>query len=1216
MAVVSRDRFVSEVKDAYIALLTAAISNEPTKEEEVAGDLRRYALWLEDAVFGGDLESEDANRSAEVAASLYEFVARLTPESDSVNIFQPPLNDFLRSTVLGSITQYRAQASTIGRRVGHALRGQARETESAASRLHLETAATVVSLLGRDYLDSFSRGLLLRRLASEAVGELRERDAANWELLAADRALAIGLSSATFACGMLVGAGTLISSGKRAISAAKEAAFESDEADYYWLADRLGAVFEKMEANSMHRVLSELGVPVGFRRAMARTGALELWGPQLEAVDKCVFSNGAGGPNLVVSVPTGAGKTLIAELAILSALQGEESAWAVYVAPSRALVNQVSTDLRRRLREVGVTVRTVIAGAEQGLMLGEELDLLSTAKSVTVLTPEKLDAYYRNARELFDSCRLVVFDEAQKLSEPNRGPLMESLISRFLVLQAETRLVLLSGAMSNHDEIASWLGPGTESVVSRRRPNRQMRGLAVRHDLSPRAPRQTQHGVFRRVDFTGGLVFVHEEDDLDDPLEMQVGDLFRGHFTEERQSRGWRERTMRSGSRTRLPRSTRNQHALGIAQALCRTPGTVLVFTQTTTEAESTCRGLQLSLTQEGQAERERLAAFLAGELGEDHELVEFCKEGKAYHHARLPTAVQRGLALGLEQGWIKAMFATGTLKEGLNTPATYVIVVGDSIYDPDEVRLIPMAETDFENLAGRAGRPYRETEGLVVLVPNNLSTARTSGSKYLLSGDEALRARSQLDRLASMLEDSPEDIGTLPPDDQSIILGLKAAGLTSEESLGRFFEQTLWAVQEEDFERPSRVSAGACSALGKTEERIGEERLEVASRTGLSLSSVEQLFARLEEHSALFSASRLEPTGWGDLVPVLMEAVEGMHEVRQGLLRRDVPWGSHVAPLEEWVNGSPYDVVLEAAISSGALAENATIGHAVKYSADMSTWLSWAFGASCLVLESMVGELATPAVALPLTVKYGVPSATAAYVSMLGVSDRYSAQVLAQRFGETNRAVSPTEISNWLSDLSERDDELEALFESGSLRLELLRRQAYRQSRRRRRIGDRHVGRSARLCAPMRPDKVGRDRAEPKPDLRIGYVLTATVDLDPQLLQKILGQVRIASDPRRQVAKQARSVVLERGCESSVAGNGRFHCKRCTHRQARKNHRWLPGRLARRRCRCPTCYHRKRAAAACPTRKSCEHVSDCCRPRDGAVGGVPDTSGGFSAVR
>ena len=60
---------------------------------------------------------------------------------------------------------------------------------------------------------------------------------------------------------------------------------------------------------------------------------------------------------------------------------------------------------------------------------------------------------------------------------------------------------------------------------------------------------------------------------------------------------------------------------------------------------------------------------------------------------------------------------------------------------------------------------------------------------------------------------------------------------------------------------------------------------------------------------------------------------------------------------------------------------------------------------------------------------------------SLLGVSDRYAAQLLADRFADTGRPSSLDEVSEWLTGV---EDELEGLFESGSVRLELLRRLSF----------------------------------------------------------------------------------------------------------------------------------------------------------------------------
>lgn len=1033
LAVTSRENLARQAKAAYIALLEVALSVDTEGDANIPSDLRRYALWLEDAASDDAIPTDEQERAYRLSASLYEFVGRMRQVDDQPNIFRGSINDLLRSALAGSMTGYQAQAATVARRIGAMLRSYAVPDPQRTNAFHLEISITLVSLLARDYLDCFSRGLRLRRLAEESVEELRDRDAPAWETVAVDQALALGLSSATFAVGMLVGASRLLDVGMRGVGAAKRAAFETADSERYWLTDRVLRDMQTMSGASMHRILRQHRLPDSFRRSMARSGILELWAPQREAIDKGLLESD-NPPHMLISIPTGSGKTLVAEMAILNALTDDPAAWAIYVTPSRALVNQVSNDLRRRLRDSGISVRTVLAGAEQAVLISEEIEFLAAARTVTVLTPEKLDAYYRNAGDQFDSCRLAIFDEVHKLAEADRGPLIESLISRFLVLQPETRILLLSGVVSNYDEIENWLGANTASVVVRDRPNRQIRGLAVRHDARPSRERTREGHRFRRIDFSGGLALVHEEEDLNAALEMQVPDVFQGHYTQELTGRGWAERPKRS-------RTTRNDHAVQIAERLSGTPGTILVFTQTTIEAASSCGAMSIHIGDEGSTERERLAAFIASELGDDHELVGYCRSGKAYHHSRLPTVVQRGIELGLDQGWLRAVFATGTLKEGMNTPASYVIVAGDAFFDEAREEMVPLAESDFENLAGRAGRPFRETEGLVVLVPNNLATARTSGGRYLLVGEEALRARSQLDRLARWLERGPVGVGALPIGDQSLMLGLKAAGIADADRLGKFFERTLWAVQEDDAERPVRVAAAALRSLAATAEEIGEDRLTTASRTGLSLTSVEVLYGTLSGRLDAFAPVENPEEARDQMLAILLESIFQIPELRRGYLDKDIEWSCHLAALKAWISGDRYEQILAAAVENGALGARAKLGDAVKYASDMATWISWVLGAAGLVLASLTEELDPWLGTLPLLVKYGVSTPSAAIVSLLGVSDRYAAQLLADRFTSTGRPASLNEVSEWLTDI---DDELEGLFESGSVRLELLRRLSF----------------------------------------------------------------------------------------------------------------------------------------------------------------------------
>jgi helicase len=1037
LALSSRSETASAAKNSCLALIESAMSgsSELTEGNSLAAQgLRRYAIWLEDIAMEGDVDEGDFGSTVNVAATIYEFLGRAGLGRGIRSVFEPPLNDLLRAAILGSIGPYRAQPSVIARRIKEAISGIS--PSSSVDRVHSSIASVLVLLLGREFHMCFSSTLAVRGILADALNELRERDAYNTEYFRLDRAVALSEACGLAATGMMVGAPDLLVQSAERLEQLANVAIDTEDELNFWLARRLRTVVQAMHGSSRHRVLHERRMPIEFRRALARDGFFELWQPQLEAIEKGLLV-ADDPPNFIVSIPTGAGKTLIAELAILQALKGESGGWAAYVTPSRALVNQVSSDLRRRLEDCGVAVRTVLAGAEQSSLMDLELELLTAGNSVTVTTPEKLDAYYRNARAAFDSCKLVIFDEAHKIQDSDRGPLLESLITRFVFLQPSTRIVLLSGVLSNHEDIVDWLGEErTQSIVMKRRPSRQIRGLAVRSNLEPQADRHSSRGRLRRVNFSGGLVLIHEREDLGHEIDVSLPNVFNGYFTERQYPRGWREDR-------KANHSTRNAHAISIAESLLKMPGSTLVFVQTTEQAEKSCRDLVVPSTADHEAERGQLADFLASELGNDHELVAQCRLGKAFHHSRLPASVQRGVELGLEQGWLRAVFSTPTLREGLNTAATNVILAGNTYWDDG---LVDVDEADFENLAGRAGRPFRELEGLAILVPDSLATAYAydAAGRYLLVGEEALRTRSQLSQLADWLSRSGGNLRSLSPGQQSLLLGLKAAGLDDADQLTNFFDQSLWSVQEENEQRIELAAKTSALAFRQAAESFGQERFALAARTGLSLTSVEALVAALEPEAHQFSKSLLQTPLRSTIGPLLKGALQ-LEEVRKGYLQRDVDWSNHLEPVLTWISGAPYDELLSTAMSSGVLAVGSDIGDAVKYAADVSTWFSWAIGAAYMILESVVEDVDTTIGTYPLLVKYGLPSTAAAYISLLGVADRSAAKILGDKFTDTGRTASIDQVSDWMSEI---DDELDDLLPQRGLKSELVRRQAFRSRR------------------------------------------------------------------------------------------------------------------------------------------------------------------------
>ena len=81
-------------------------------------------------------------------------------------------------------------------------------------------------------------------------------------------------------------------------------------------------------------------------------------------------------------------------------------------------------------------------------------------REILVVTPERLDALLRS-RDLYQYCKIVVFDEAHVLENGSRGARIEALIARFRLKQiagGQFRIILLSAVLNDVDALCRWLG--------------------------------------------------------------------------------------------------------------------------------------------------------------------------------------------------------------------------------------------------------------------------------------------------------------------------------------------------------------------------------------------------------------------------------------------------------------------------------------------------------------------------------------------------------------------------------------------------------------------------------------------------------------------------------------------------------------------------------------------------------------------------------------
>ncbi|GAA0649923.1 ATP-dependent DNA helicase [Salarchaeum japonicum] len=185
------------------------------------------------------------------------------------------------------------------------------------------------------------------------------------------------------------------------------------------------------------------GLPAGVAGHLEGEGIEAFYPPQEAAVEAGVTA----GESLVASVPTASGKTLIAQLGMLSAV--ERGGKALYIVPLRALAGEKAREFEA-FEEYGVSVGVSTGNYQSdGDWLG--------SKDIIVATSEKVDSLIRNGADWVDDLSCVVADEVHLVDDAHRGPTLEVTLAKLRQRVPSLQVVALSATVGNADELADWL---------------------------------------------------------------------------------------------------------------------------------------------------------------------------------------------------------------------------------------------------------------------------------------------------------------------------------------------------------------------------------------------------------------------------------------------------------------------------------------------------------------------------------------------------------------------------------------------------------------------------------------------------------------------------------------------------------------------------------------------------------------------------------------
>lgn len=160
--------------------------------------------------------------------------------------------------------------------------------------------------------------------------------------------------------------------------------------------------------------------------------------------------------NLVVSAPTGGGKTAIFELAIcrLASICPQQQFKIVYMAPTKSLCSERQRDWQAKFATLDLQCAQLTGDTDHA-----HLKSVQSAQ-IVITTPEKWDSMTRQWKDharLMELVKLFLIDEVHILKD-SRGATLEAVVSRMKSVGSDVRFIALSASVPNTEDVATWLG--------------------------------------------------------------------------------------------------------------------------------------------------------------------------------------------------------------------------------------------------------------------------------------------------------------------------------------------------------------------------------------------------------------------------------------------------------------------------------------------------------------------------------------------------------------------------------------------------------------------------------------------------------------------------------------------------------------------------------------------------------------------------------------
>ncbi len=422
-------------------------------------------------------------------------------------------------------------------------------------------------------------------------------------------------------------------------------------------------------------LLSQHAFPQNFIDIFTASGISTLHPPQAEAIRKGVLEQ----KNVVMAVPTAAGKTLIAELCMLKSIL-QRGGKALYIAPLKALASEKYHDFKKKYEPLGVKIGIATGDLDSPSQYLDRYQIL-------IATAEKVDSILRaKAGWLINGLSVIVLDEIHFIDDDSRGPTLEILTARIKQMKPDIQILALSATISNAQELSGWLGAN----------------LALSHWR----PIPLKEGVYfnEKIMFNNDSIRLVREEADEDLSKLSLD-------------------TLRGGGQVLVFVNSRRS-AQAAARELCPSVAKVLKPEE------------KKMLNQLAQEIGEDHAATKVCK-----KLADILKAGCAFHHAGLTPKQRQLIEEHFKRNIIKVICSTPTLAAGVNLPARRAIIRDCKRY-ASGLGSVYISTAEYKQCAGRAGRPQYDDYGEAVLMAKSLSEQNTLFERFVLSKPEPVTSK------------------------------------------------------------------------------------------------------------------------------------------------------------------------------------------------------------------------------------------------------------------------------------------------------------------------------------------------------------------------------------------------------------------------------------------------------------------------------------------